>query len=57
MTDAGFTRRHALTGAAVVGVGLPLLSACGDDGGSAPAPDALTAEVPISVDGDSIRLS
>jgi len=57
MTDAGFTRRHALTGAAVVGVGLPLLSACGDDGGSAPAPDALTAEVPISVDGDSVRLS
>jgi len=32
MTDAGITRRQTLTGAAVVGVGLPLLAACGDDG-------------------------
>jgi Rieske Fe-S protein len=30
----GLTRRHALTGAAAVGVGVPLLAACGDDGGS-----------------------
>jgi Rieske Fe-S protein len=32
MTDAGITRRHTLTGVAVVGVGLPFLAACGDDG-------------------------
>jgi Rieske Fe-S protein len=40
----GLTRRHALTGAAAVGVGVPLLAACGsgDGGGSAepPAPKA-----------------
>lgn len=29
------TRRHALTGAATVGLGLPLLAACGDGGGKA----------------------
>jgi Rieske Fe-S protein len=28
----GISRRRALTGAAVVGVGVPLLGACGDDG-------------------------
>jgi Rieske Fe-S protein len=38
MTDAGITRRHTLTGAAVVGVGLPMLAACGDDGGSTTDP-------------------
>jgi Rieske Fe-S protein len=38
MTDAGITRRHTLTGAAVVGVGLPFLAACGDDGGTATDP-------------------
>jgi Rieske Fe-S protein len=38
MTDAGITRRHTLTGAAVVGVGLPFLAACGDDGGNATDP-------------------
>ncbi|GAW50455.1 MULTISPECIES: Rieske (2Fe-2S) protein [unclassified Nocardioides] len=44
MTTDGLTRRHALTGAAVVGVGLPLLAACGGgdgstaiDGGSTPS--------------------
>jgi Rieske Fe-S protein len=40
MADAGITRRHTLTGAAVVGVGLPLLAACGDDGGTATDPAA-----------------
>lgn len=40
MTDAGITRRQTLTGAAVVGVGLPFLAACGDDGGSAGDPTA-----------------
>ena len=35
------SRRHALTGAATIGLGLPLLSACGDDAtgaGSDPTP-------------------
>jgi Rieske Fe-S protein len=44
----GLTRRHALTGAAVVGVGLPLLAACGDDGSTATdggsAPDTAAGE-------------
>ena len=35
MTDTGLTRRRALTGATVVGIGVPLLAACGDDGGGA----------------------
>jgi Rieske Fe-S protein len=34
VTTDGLTRRHALTGAAVVGVGLPLLAACGGNDGS-----------------------
>jgi len=38
VTDAGITRRQTLAGAAVVGVGLPLLAACGDNGGSAGDP-------------------
>ncbi|MFC4784907.1 Rieske (2Fe-2S) protein [Nocardioides sp. MAHUQ-72] len=37
MTE-GLTRRHALTGAATVGLGLPLLAACGGGGGSATDP-------------------
>jgi Rieske Fe-S protein len=54
----GLTRRHALTGAAVVGVGLPLLAACGGgastatDGGPAPdtkagQPIGPTSDVPV----------
>lgn len=39
MTDAGITRRHALAGAAVAGVGLPLLAACGGDSGGGTATD------------------
>lgn len=35
MTPAGLGRRQALTGAATVGVGVPLLAACGDDAGTA----------------------
>jgi nitrite reductase/ring-hydroxylating ferredoxin subunit len=38
MTDAGISRRQSLTGAAAVGIGLPLLAACGDDGGTATDP-------------------
>jgi len=36
-TPGKLTRRHALTGAVTVGLGLPLLAACssGDDGGTA----------------------
>jgi Rieske Fe-S protein len=37
----GMTRRKTLTGAAVVGVGVPLLAACGsDDGGSTGSTDS-----------------
>lgn len=52
----GISRRRTLTGAAVAGVGIPLLAACGgDDGGSADsAPDVAagetlgpSAEVPV----------
>jgi Rieske Fe-S protein len=35
----GLSRRHALTGAATIGLGVPLLAACGsDDGGTATDP-------------------
>ncbi len=44
MTDAGITRRHTLTGAAVVGAGLPFLAACGDDGGTATDPAARASD-------------
>ena len=47
MTTEGITRRHTLTGAAVLGVGVPFLAACGgDDGGSATdtAPTAKSGE-------------
>jgi Rieske Fe-S protein len=55
----GLTRRHALAGAAVVGVGLPLLAACGGgdgstatDSGSAPTTGAgekiaPTSDIPV----------
>jgi Rieske Fe-S protein len=33
------SRRNALSGAATIGLGLPLLAACGDDGGEATATD------------------
>ncbi|MFC6285117.1 hypothetical protein ACFP3Q_03055 [Nocardioides sp. GCM10027113] len=39
MTTHGVSRRHALQGAAIVGVGLPVLAACGnDDSGEAADP-------------------
>ncbi|WP_222847696.1 Rieske (2Fe-2S) protein [Nocardioides dongxiaopingii] len=34
MSNPAFTRRRALAGASSVGLALPVLSACGDDGGS-----------------------
>lgn len=57
MSKMGISRRRTLTGAAAVGVGAPLLAACGsDDGGSeeatepdVPSGEALgsTADVPV----------
>lgn len=40
MSSNGLSRRHALTGAATIGVGVPLLAACGDDGATANDPGA-----------------
>jgi Rieske Fe-S protein len=39
----GLTRRHALTGAATVGLGLPLLAACGGGGDTATDPGSSAA--------------
>ena len=38
MTTDGLSRRHALTGAATVGLGLPLLAACGGGGAGTASP-------------------
>ena len=43
MTTEGITRRNTLTGAAVLGVGVPFLAACGG-GDDSTATDAPTAE-------------
>lgn len=44
MTNNGLSRRHALTGAATVGIGVPLLTACGgDDGTTATDPGSDTS--------------
>lgn len=44
MTTDGLSRRHALTGAATVGMGVPLLAACaGDDGTTATDPGSSTS--------------
>lgn len=40
---APLSRRRALTGAATLGVGVPLLAACGDDGGSSAADPATSS--------------
>ena len=45
MTTDGIRRRHALTGAAGLGLGLPVLAACGGDTDSASDP-APTTEAP-----------
>jgi len=39
----GITRRRTLTGAAAMGVGVPLLAACGADGGSSTSEPTTTA--------------
>ncbi|WP_435768618.1 Rieske (2Fe-2S) protein [Nocardioides sp. SYSU DS0651] len=44
---APLSRRRALSGAATVGVGLPLLAACGEDGDSTAA-DPATSDSPAS---------
>ncbi|GCD89198.1 Rieske (2Fe-2S) protein [Nocardioides sp. LS1] len=54
-TEPGISRRHALAGAATVGVGLPLLAACGGGSdattGASASPDAgplgATADIPV----------
>jgi Rieske Fe-S protein len=57
---APLTRRHALTGAATVGVGLPLLAACGggdtaaDPGSAAPAGTDLGRASDIPVGGGTV---
>jgi Rieske Fe-S protein len=44
MTTAGLSRRHALAGAATVGLGVPLLAACGGgDSGTATDPTTGTS--------------
>jgi nitrite reductase/ring-hydroxylating ferredoxin subunit len=59
VTD-GLTRRHALTGAASVGLGLPLLAACGsggsasDPGSTAPAGTDLGPASDIPVGGGTV---
>lgn len=61
--DAGLSRRHALTGGAAIGLGLPLLAACGGgDAGSgaseatdtSPESGALTTTSEIEVGGGAI---
>jgi Rieske Fe-S protein len=44
---APLSRRRALTGAATLGVGVPLLAACGD-GGSTTADDPVTSSAPTT---------
>ncbi len=44
MTREGLSRRHALAGAATVGLGAPLLAACGDDGGETASDPTTAAE-------------
>jgi nitrite reductase/ring-hydroxylating ferredoxin subunit len=49
MTRASITRRQTLTGAAVVGVGVPLLAACGgSDGSGGDASDPAAGATPSS---------
>lgn len=62
MSSMGISRRKTLTGAAAVGVGAPLLAACGsDDGGSeeasepdVPSGEALGATADVPVGGGTI---
>jgi Rieske Fe-S protein len=44
VTNEALSRRHALAGAATVGIGLPLLAACGDDGPESAATGSVSPE-------------
>ncbi|KAA1417104.1 Rieske (2Fe-2S) protein [Nocardioides humilatus] len=48
MTDtrSAISRRRALSGAATIGIGVPLLAACGDDGSDGSAQDVTDATSP-----------
>jgi Rieske Fe-S protein len=46
MTIEGLSRRHALAGAAAVAVGLPALTACGDDAAPAGSADGAATSGP-----------
>ncbi len=52
----GITRRNALTGAALAGVGIPALAACGGSGGANTATDPATTSTdaagPLATTGD-----
>jgi len=54
MTTDGIRRRHALTGAAGLGLGLPVLAACGGDAGTAtdPATDSSDSGGPLGPTSD-----
>ncbi|HYH35242.1 MAG TPA: Rieske (2Fe-2S) protein [Nocardioides sp.] len=51
MTTERIGRRHALAGAAGLGVAVPLLAACGDDGGTSGAPTGDTSGGTTGSDG------
>ncbi len=53
MTDPALTRRRALTGAAVGGLTLPLLSACGSGGSSSASAQDPSSSQSSSTDGKS----
>ncbi len=56
-TSPEITRRIMLRGAAVGGVALPFLAACGDDGGAAGTPETSPAESPAGGGGSSALAS
>jgi Rieske Fe-S protein len=49
---AGLNRRQALAGAATVGIGLPVLAACGGGDGSAPGAGDASGGGPLTSTGD-----
>ena len=59
MTAEGLSRRHALAGAVTVGIGVPLLAACGgdDDGGTASDPAGSTGDASSTPAGEGGALA